>query len=182
MITERKLRNIIKQELLDLLEARQPTEDLTIFYKLLSQLGTFHYDGGKEQQTMSFLNNEMIPTLDSLIEKIEKITFQKINEGIMDTLRYYVGKEKEAPEVFTKTDLQITIQEVKNKLKELTNLIFDKRAGFNKEYQKYHDESVSPILDQLKQKLEELVQSNTKHPSRSQLTKSDILKRAEKGI
>lgn len=182
MITERKLRQIIKQELLDLLEARQPTEDLTIFYKLLTQLGIFHYDGGKEQQTMSFLNNEMIPTLDELITKIEKVTFQKINEGIMDTLRYYVGREKETPEVFTKTDLQITIQEVKNKLKELTNLILDKRAGFNKEYKNYHNESVLPVLNQLKQKLEELVQSNTKYPSRLHLTKSDILKRAEKGV
>lgn len=182
MITERKLRQIIKQELLNLLEARQPTEDLAIFYKLLAQLGTFHYDGGKEQQTMSFLNNEMIPTLEQLITRIEKVTFKKVNEGIMDTLRFYVGKEKENTDVFTKTDLQIAIQEVQSKLKQLTNLILDKRAGFNKEYEQYHNDLVLPILDQLKEKLQELVQSNTKYPSRLHLTKSDILKRAEKGI
>ena len=181
MITERKLRQIIKQELLNLLEARQPTEDLAIFYKLLDQLGTFHFAGDKEQQTMSFLNNEMIPTLDEIIRKIERITFTKIKESMMDTVRHYVGREKETPEVFTKTDLQITIQEVKNKLKELTNLILDKRTGFNKEYENYHNDSVLPILNQLKEKLEELIQSNTKYPSRSELTKRDTLKSLSRG-
>ena len=41
MITERKLRQIIKQELLNLLEGRVPMEDLAIFYKLLQHLQYF---------------------------------------------------------------------------------------------------------------------------------------------
>ena len=180
-ITEIKLRQIVRQELLNLLEGRQPTEDLAIFHKLLSQLGTFHFGGKQEEQTLSFLNNEMAPTLKNLINQIENADLQKLDENILSTLNYYFGKEKETPYKYQKTDLQISISEVKNKLRNLRDTILNKRAGHNKKYQAYHTRFVLPVLQTLQSKLEELIATNTQYPSSAQLTKSDILKRAEGG-
>jgi hypothetical protein len=180
-ITEIKLRQIVRQELLNLLEGRQPTEDLAIFHKLLNQLGTFHFGGKEEEQTLSFLNNEMIPTLQNLINQIENADLQKLDENILSKLKYYFGKEKEAPYKFEKTDLQNSINQVKNKLRDLRDVIINKRAGFNKQYQTYHTRIVLPILQSLQTKLEQLITTNTQYPSRTQLTKSDILKRTEGG-
>jgi hypothetical protein len=125
MITERKLRQIIKQELLNLLEGRVPMEDLAIFYKLLQNLQYFPLPNEKEQE--SILN---LTTIDlQLTELIEKIKFDvdqiinkktSLDEGLLDTLSDYFGKEKEPkPEVYTKTDLTIAVDGIKEKLAEL---------------------------------------------------------------
>ncbi len=183
IITEIKLRQIVRQELLNLLEGRQPTEDLAIFHKLLSQLGTFHFDGKQKEQTLSFLNNEMIPTLESLINQIENAKFEKqqTNESILSKLKYYFGKEKDTPYKFEKTDLQNSINEVKNKLRNLRDTMLNKRAGFNAEFNFFYEKEVSPILQNLEASLRDLILTNTKYPSRIELTKSDILKRTEGG-
>lgn len=180
-ITETKLRQIVRQELLNLLEGRQPTEDLAIFHKLLSQLGTFHFDGKQKEQTLSFLNNEMIPTLENLINQIENTDLQKLDESILLKLKYYFGKEKQTPYKFEKTDLQNSINQVKNKLRDLRDTIINKRAGFNTEFNFFYEKEVLPILQNLEASLKDLVLINTKYPSRIELTKSDIVKRTEGG-
>ena len=176
-ITENKLRQIIRKELLNLLEGRQPMEDLAIFHKLLSQLGTFHFGGKHEEETLSFLNNEMIPTLESLINQIENAKFEKqqTNESILSKLKYYFGKEKETPYKIEKTDLQKSIQKVKDKLIILRKTILNKRRYLNKEYDVFHKRDLLPVLKVLQGTLEYLIGKNTKYPS------SEILKKLNGG-
>lgn len=181
IITEIKLRQIVKQELLNILEAKQPTEDLAIFHKLLNQLVTFHFAGQKEQQTLSFLTNEMIPTLDNLINQIENANLSKLDEGLVDTIKYFFKKQQDKPSVHTETDLQLAIREVKNKLTDLRDTIFRKRAGMNKQYQKYHDKFVLSILQELQNKLQSLIDSNTRYSVTPNFTKRDTLKSLERG-
>jgi hypothetical protein len=183
IITENKLRQIIRKELLNLLEGRQPMEDLAIFHKLLSQLGTFHFGGKHEEETLSFLNNEMIPTLQSLTNQIKNYKLQKqsVNEGILAKLKYYLGKEKETRYKVEKTDLQKSISNAKNELIILRKTIRDKRRYFNKEYDVFHKRDLLPVLNVLQETLEYLIGKNTKYPSRTEVTKSDILKRTEGG-
>jgi len=188
IITEIKLRQIIRQELLNLLEGRQPMEDLAIFHKLLNQLGTFHFGGKHEEETLSFLNNEMIPKLNQLIHDIEKAHdnmfkyYQhEVNEGILAKLKYYFGKEKETPYKIEKTDLQKSIQKVKDKLIILRKTIRDNRRYFNKEYDVFHKRDLLPVLNVLQGTLQYLIGKNTKYPSRTKMTKSDILTRTEGG-
>ena len=176
-ITENKLRQIVRQELLNLLEGRQPSEDLAIFDKLLSQLGTFHFGGKHEEETLSFLNNEMIPTLQNLINQIENYNLKKqsVNEGILAKLKYYFGKEDDTPRKYEKTDLQKSISEVKNELIILRKTILNKRRYLNKEYDVFHKRDLLPVLKVLQGTLEYLIGKNTKYPS------SEILKKLNGG-
>jgi hypothetical protein len=191
MITERKLRQIIKQELLNLLEGRVPMEDLAIFYKLLQNLQYFPLPNEKEQE--SILN---LTTIDlQLTELIEKIKFDvdqiinkktSLDEGLLDTLSDYFGKEKEPkPEVYTKTDLTIAVDGIKEKLAELEEIIdFGRRSLGSSKYLKYHDSDVKPILDQLRNRLKVITQSNVAYPASEtelELPKRTLLKRQKRG-
>ncbi len=177
IITETKLRQIIKEEILSLLESRQPTEDLAELYLKLDSLLSLHLGGEQEQQTLSFLTNEMIPTIDQMIGEIESADLKKINE-IFKFLNYLKKQPEPKSNLFVDSDLQITVKEVKNKLQELENSIFDKRIGNDKEYQNFHNQQVLPKIELLSQKLSELISTNTRfsnpNPKR---TKRDLLKR-----
>ena len=175
MITERKLRQIVKQELLNLLEGRVPMEDLAIFYKLLQHLQYFPLPNEKERQTISILDKTALQ-LQFIIKKIEKEDINKrlkqlkqkskLDEGIRDTLKYYFGKEeKPTPEVFTKSDLTVAIDEVKEKLNKLEDVIKDKRylVGSSK-YLQYHNHDIKPLIDELIPELKEATQSNVSYP------------------
>jgi hypothetical protein len=180
IITENKLRQIVRQELLNLLEGTQPREDLAILFSLLQQLGTFHFGGKKEELTLSNLT-EIELKLNLLINEIKEMKLG-IDEGLRSTLRYYFGREQEQqPTVEPQNDLQIKIKTIKNKLFELEDLIDTKRAGKNRQYDIKHKEVVLPVLEYIEGKLRFLVQSNTAYPARSELTKRDILKRKQRG-
>lgn len=180
MITEHKLRQIIKQELQIILESRQPTEDLAELYLKLDSLLSFHFGGDQEQQTLSLLNNEMTPVIDGMIEQIQSADLKKINE-IFKFLNYFKKELKPKSDLFADTDLQITVKEVKNKLKELENTIFDKRVGNDKEYQNFHNEQILPKIQLLGKKLSDLISSNTRFPNANpRRTKRDILKRLKR--
>jgi hypothetical protein len=190
-ITENKLRQIVRQELLNLLEGRVPMEDLAIFYKLLENLQYFPLPNEKEQE--SILN---LTTIDlQLTELIEKIKFDvdqiinkktSLDEGLLDTLSDYFGKEKEPkPEVYTKTDLTIAVDGIKEKLAELEEIIdFGRRSLGSSKYLKYHDSDVKPILDQLRNRLKVITQSNVAYPASEaelELPKRTLLKRQKRG-
>jgi len=175
-ITENKLRQIVRQEIQLVLESRQPTEDLAELYLKLDKLLSFHFGGQQEEQTLSFLNNEMVPTLDGLISVINNADLS-LNE-VFKFLNYLKREPEHKTNLFDKTNLQLAVQNVNNKLQELENVIFDKRVGKDKEYEKFHNSTVLPQLKILSDKISELISNNTQFPQPNpQRTKRDLLKR-----
>jgi len=179
IITETRLRQIIKKELLNLLEGRQPTEDLTILFSLLNQLGAFHFGGAKEEETLSNLT-EIELKLDELINEVKNIKFG-INEARKGTLSYYFGREQNEPVIEPENELQTSIKLIKQKLRELEDVINEKRAGKTRQYNVIHRRGILPKLKYIENKLRVLVQSNTAYPARTALTKRDILRRVQRG-
>lgn len=189
IITETKLRQIIKQELLVLLEGKVPMEDLAIFYHLLQNLQRFTLPKEKEEETLSFFNNEMIINLDTLINKIINDDvdkeLKKLNESISDTLNYYFGQEQNKKEIVKVSDLKLTIDKIIKKLKKLEKVIKNKRYMVgSKKYLRYHDNFIKPILVELIKKLKVVTQGNVRYPSSDtelELPKRTHLKHLKQG-
>ena len=191
MITERKLRQIIKQELLNLLEGRVPMEDLAIFYKLLENLQYFPLPNEKEQESilnLTTIDLQLTELIKQIKDDVDKIMNKKrsLDEGFLDTLSYYFGKEKEQkPEVYTKTDLTIAVDGIKEKLAELEDTIdFGRKSLGSSKYLKYHNSDVKAILDQLRDRLKTITQSNVAYPASEtelELPKRTLLKRQKRG-
>jgi hypothetical protein len=182
MITERKLRQIIKQELSIILESRQPTEDLAELYLKLDSLLSFPLGGKHKEQTLSFLENEMILTINDMIRMIESDDLSKNINEIFKFLNYFKRQPEPKSNLFEKTDLQLSVEKVKNKLKELEKVIFHKRAGKNKEYQTLHQGKILPIIKYLSDSLSDLINKNTQFPNPNpRRTKRDLLKRVRWG-
>ena len=191
MITERKLRQIIKQELLNLLEGRVPMEDLAIFYKLLQHLQYFPLPNEIEQESILNLitiDLQLTELIKQIKDDVDKIMNKKrsLDEGFLDTLSYYFGKEQEPkPEVSTKTDLTIAIDGIKEKLAELEDTIdFGRKSLGSSKYLKYHNSDVKPILDQLRDRLKVITQSNVAYPASDaelHLPKRTLLKHQKLG-
>jgi hypothetical protein len=179
-ITENKLRQIVRQEIKLVFESRQPTEDLAELYLKLDKLLSFHFGGEQEEQTLSFLNNEMIPTLNVLISIINNVDLNRLNE-VFKFLNYLKREPKRKTNFFDKTKLQLAVQNVNNKLEELENTIFDKRVNKDKEYEKFHNSVILPQIKMLSDKISELISSNTRFPQPNpQRTKRDLLKRLKR--
>jgi hypothetical protein len=182
MITERKLRQIIKQELSIVLESRQPTEDLAELYLKLDSLLSFPLGGKHKEQTLSFLENEMVLTIDAMIRMIESEDLSKNINEIFKFLNYFKRQPEPKSNLFEKTDLQLSVEKVKNKLKELEKVIFHKRAGKDKEYQIWHEDKILPIIKRLSSSLSYLINKNTQFPNPNpRRTKRDLLKRLKWG-
>jgi hypothetical protein len=180
-ITENKLRQIVRQEIKLVLESRQPTEDLAELYLKLDKLLSFHFGGEKKEQTLSFLNNEMIPTLNDLISVINNVDLDSLNEAFK-FLDFFKRQPEPKSNLFEKSDLQLAVQKVNDKLQELEDTIFDKRAGKDKEYQKFHNSTILPQIKMLSEKISELILNNTQFPEPNpQRTKRDLLKRLKWG-
>jgi hypothetical protein len=178
IITETKLRQIIKQELFIVLESRQPTEDLAELYLKLDSLLSFPLGGKHKEQTLSFLENEMVLTIDDMIRMIESETLTKNINEIFKFLNYFKRQPEPKSDLFEKTDLQLSVEKTKNKLKELEDVIFDKRVGKDKQYQIWHEDNILPIIKYLSDSLSKLINDNTKFPnSNPRRTKRDLLKR-----
>jgi len=190
-ITEIKLRQIVRQELLNLLEGRVPMEDLAIFYKLLENLQYFPLPNEKEQDSildLTILNLKLSQLIKKIKFHVDEIINKKrsLDEGFLDTLSYYFGKEKNPkPEVYTKTDLTIAIDGIKEKLAELEDTIdFSRKSLGSSRYLKYHDSDVKPILDQLRDDLKVTTQSNVAYPASDAelaLPKRALFKRQKRG-
>lgn len=180
IITEIKLRQIIKKELVNLLEGKRPTEDLTILFSLLNQLGTFHFGGPKEEETL-FNLTEIEFKLNELINEVKNIKFG-INEARKKgTLSYYFGREENEPIVQPENKLQASIKLIKQKLLQLEDAINQKRAGKTREYNSIHKRNILPKLKYIEDKLRVVVNDNTAYPARTGLTKRDILATIQRG-
>jgi hypothetical protein len=190
-ITENKLRQIVRQELLNLLEGRVPMEDLAIFYKLLQHLQYFPLPNEKEEDSildLTIINLKLSQLIQKIKFDVDQIINKKrsLDEGFLDTLSYYFGKEKDPkPMVYTKTDLTIAIDKIKEKLVELEDTIdLSRKSLGSSRYLKYHDSDVKQILDQLRDDLKVTTQSNVAYPASDAelaLPKRALFKRQKRG-
>ena len=178
IIIETKLRQIIKQELRFILESRQPTEDLAELYLKLDSLLSFPLGGSHKEETLSILENQMIPTIDEMIKMIDTADLTKNINEVFKFLNYFKRQPEPKFDLFEKTDLQLSVEKTKNKLKELEDVIFDKRVGKDKQYQIWHEKNILPRIKFLSETLSTAIENNTKFPNPNpRRTKRDLLKR-----